>query len=331
MRDLKLSGKLGQGPYLVAEADEYDERFLQLKPYIAVVTNIEADHLDFYKSMANLKFAFSRFVKGIVPGGWLVACGDNDLARQLGETRSLQSLGGLRDMSAVRGNSLLYGLGEGVDYRADSLVVNDVGGYDFDVYHRSEALGRFRTVIPGRHNVLNALAAIVVAQLLQVSTDTVRATLADYHGTARRFQVKYEARGITVVDDYAHHPTEIKATLAAARERNPGRRIVAVHQPHTYSRLRNLLHEFAAAFADADIVVICDIYASRETDDLGIHSRDLVAAMRHPGVCYVGSLAEAVRELQAIMQTGDVLITLGAGDVNRVGDEIVGLLVKAER
>jgi UDP-N-acetylmuramate--alanine ligase len=323
VRDLGVSGKLGQGRYLVAEADEYDERFLQLRPYIAVVTNIEADHLDFYKNMQNLQFAFSCFAKAITPGGWLAACGDDRLARQLGETRSLSSLGELRQMAGIRGNSLLYGMGNGLDYRAVELVVNDGGGYDFSVEHQGESLGRFRTVIPGRHNVQNAVAAITVARLVGVPLDVVREALAGFHGAARRFEVKGEVNGVTVVDDYAHHPTEIRATLAGARSRYPGRRIVAVHQPHTYSRLRNLLADFAAAFADADVVLICDIYASRESDDLDMHSLKLVDAMGHGDVRYAGGLTGAVDMLKNLLKPGDVLITLGAGDVNTVGEQIL--------
>jgi UDP-N-acetylmuramate--alanine ligase len=326
VRDLGASGKLGRGPHMVAEADEYDERFLQLKPHIAVVTNIEGDHLDFYKNMENLVFAFERFVNGIIPGGWLVACGDNELSRQMGEARSLSGLGQLRDVSGLRGNSLLYGLGEKVDYRATALMVNDRGGYDFTATDRGQDLGQFSTVIPGQHNVQNALAAIAVARLLAIPIDVVRRSLASFHGAARRFEIKGDVRGITVVDDYGHHPTEIKATLAAARSRYAGRRIVAVHQPHTYSRLRNLLQEFATAFGDADVALICDIYASRESNDLGIHSRDLIAAMRHQDVRYVGGLDRAFAELRALLRSGDVLVTLGAGDITALAERVVSEL-----
>ena len=269
VRDLGVSGKLGTGHYLVAEADEYDERFLQLKPHIAVITNIDGDHLDIYKNMENLIYAFTQFVRGITPGGWLIACGDNGPARQMGEVRSLESLGTLREIHHMRGNSLLYGLGDNVDYQAVDVVVNDAGGSDFGVQYQGARLAQFHLVIPGRHNVQNAVAAIVVAQLVGVPLATTQAALADFHGAARRFEVKGEANGVTIVDDYAHHPTEIRATLAAARGRYAGRRIVAVHQPHTYSRLRKLLPEFASAFDDADVVLICDIYASRETDTPG--------------------------------------------------------------
>ncbi len=323
MRDLALSGKLGRGPHLVAEADEYDERFLQLRPAIAVVTNVEADHLDFYGNMQNLRFAFRRFVERIQPGGWLVACGDDAGARELGETRTLASLGGLRDLAGVRGSSLLYGLEGDADWRASDLAHNGEGGYDFMVSWRGETVGSFRTIIPGRHNVQNALAAIAVARLVGIEMQSVRATLSDFHGAGRRFELKGEADGVTVIDDYAHHPTEIRATLAAARERYPGRRIVAVHQPHTFSRLRNLLPQFAACFGDADVVLICDIYPARETDSLGVHSQDLVAAMDHPGVRYAGDLAEAAAELQRLVCPGDVVLTLGAGPVNGVGEKLL--------
>lgn len=325
VRDLGVSGKLGQGRYLVAEADEYDERFLQLKPHIAVITNIEADHLDVYKNMSNLTHAFEQFVRGITPGGWLVACGDNTLARQMGEVRTLDALGGLRELHHMRGNSLLYGFGENLDYQATDLLVNDAGCFDFSVVHDGDLVGRFHLAVPGRHNVQNAVAAIVVAQLAGVAVDVTQAALAEFQGAARRFEVRGESQGVTVVDDYAHHPTEIMATLAAARSRYGRRRIVAVHQPHTYSRLLNLLPEFVTAFGDADIVLICDIYASRETDTLGMHSQKLAAAMTHPGVRYAGGLDDAVTMLKGLLLPGDVLITLGAGDVNRVGREILAL------
>ncbi len=330
VRDLGVSGKLGRGRYLVAEADEYDERFLQLKPHIAVITNIEGDHLDFYKNMSNLTHAFEQFVRGITPGGWLVACGDNALARQMGEVRSLDSLGGLRELHKMRGNSLLYGLGDNLDYQATELAVNDAGGFDFSVVHGGDLVGRFHLIVPGQHNVQNAVAAITVAQLVGVPVAVTQGALAEFRGAERRFEVKGEAQIVTVVDDYAHHPTEIKATLAAARSRYAGRRIVAVHQPHTYSRLLNLLPEFASAFGDADIVLICDIYASRETDTLGMHSQKLVSAMTHPGVHYAGGLDEAAAMLKGLLLPGDVLITLGAGDVNQVGREILALTSSPE-
>ena len=329
VRDLGASGKLGGGKYLVAEADEYDERFLQLRPFVAVVTNIEADHLDFYKNMENLRHAFSRFVKAIVPGGWLVACGDNDLARRLLEERCAGNLGIWQTLNGTCVGSVLYGLDTQVDYQAGNLVANELGGYDFSVRHGDEDLGRFRLIIPGRHNVQNATAAIAVANILGITTDVVRETLAAFHGVARRFDILGEANGIIVIDDYAHHPSEIKATLAAARGRYGQRRIIAVHQPHTYSRLHNLLHEFAGAFDDADVVLICDIYASRESDTLGMHSRDLVAVMSHRNVCYAGSLDRASEMLLRMLQPGDVLITLGAGDVNRVGREVLHSLTVA--
>jgi len=357
-------GRSGRGPYFVAEADEFDSRFLELSPRLAVVTNVEADHLDYYGTLDGVVEAFRRFVALVPDDGHLVLGGDDPRARALG---------------AGRRNALTYGLGEENDWRAVDVRPNDLGGNDFRALYRGQpryiahnemyrgrAMGDFRLIIPGRHNVANALAALAVADLLGIDLAVARQTLATFTGVARRFQVKgqvgaisdvpsvgaisdvpsvgaisdvppghdrvgpyggragaSEARGILVIDDYAHHPSEIRATLWAARERYPGQRIVAVHQPHTFSRLKALLPEFAAAFADADVVVISEVYPARETDTLGVSSRDLVAAMRHPAVHYAADLGEAARLAQTLLRPGDVLLTLGAGDVFRVGEMVL--------
>jgi UDP-N-acetylmuramate--alanine ligase len=216
-----------------------------------------------------------------------------------------------------------YGLSGNNDWRAIELRPNARGGYSFAVERLGERLGEASLTVPGTHNVKNALAALVVADRLGVPFDQAATTLAGFTGVGRRFEVKGEAGGVLVVDDYAHHPTEIRATLAAARVRYPDRPIWAVFQPHTYSRTRALLDGFAAAFRDADHVVVVDIFPAREADDGSVSSRDLVARMQHPDAHYIGSLDEAATFLAGRLRPPDVLITLGAGDGYRVGEGIL--------
>ncbi|MFQ6058905.1 MAG: UDP-N-acetylmuramate--L-alanine ligase [Anaerolineae bacterium] len=311
LMDLGTNAKLGQGEYLVAEADEFDGSFLKAVPRLAVVTNIEADHLDYYGSLEAIVEAFGQFIALVPPDGYVVLCQDDPKVRDLGGTE---------------GTVVTYGLGQGAEWRATDLRLNGRGGYDFVVWHGEAQLGPFSLGVPGRHNVTNALAAIVVAWLLGLDVDQVRGTLARYRGTRRRFEVKGVVRGVTVVDDYAHHPTEIRATLAAARERYPGQALWVVFQPHTYSRTRFLLDDFARAFDQADHLVVTAIYAAREHDDLGISSADLVARMSHPHVRHIADLREAATYLAHRIRPGDVLLTLGAGDVWRVGEEVLAIL-----
>lgn len=322
-KDLPASGHWGGGPYFVAEADEYDRRFLSLHPTIALVTSLEADHPDCYPTMSELVAAFRNFVDLVPPDGWVIGCGDDPRVRDVLEDGRQGGTGGV-----MRAPRITYGLLDGSAWQATEIEGNDQGGNDFSVKHRHangalEEIGRFRLVVPGRHNVSNALAAIVAGSILDVPVGIMQQTLAKFRGVARRFDVLGQVGGVTIIDDYAHHPSEIRATLAAARQQYPGRRLVAVHQPHTYSRLKALLPAFAQAFDAADQVLVVDIYAARETDTLGMHSRQLVAAMHHPNARYIGTLADAINYLLGTLRPGDVLITLGAGDVNRVGKALL--------
>lgn len=302
-RDLTASGHHGQGNYFVAEADEFDRRFLSLHPTIAVVTSIEPDHPDCYPTAESLQGAFRTFVSLLPSDGWLVGCGDDPQVWDLGH--------------ALGSRFISYGLDSGNQWSASQIASEAGGGIHFRPVHASRQLGECILAVPGLHNVRNALATMAVAHQAGVKYDTVRRSLAGFSGVGRRFEIIGEVKGATLVDDYAHHPSEIRATLAATEARFPGRRIVAVHQPHTYSRLKALLPDFASAFAAADEVLIADIYPSRETDTLGIHARDLAAAIGLPAA-YAGSIDETTRRLRDILRTGDVVITLGAGDVNRV-------------
>ena len=306
---LGTNARAGRGPHFVVEADEYDRTFLGLRPRVAVVTNVEHDHPDCYPTFARFRGAFAQFIDLLPPDGLLVNCLDDRVAKELGAARTAQG-------EPVAS----YGLREGAMWTARDLTPNPSGGSDFVVVRAGQALGEVRLRVPGRHNVLNALAALAVSDHLGVPFPTARSALEDFRGVARRFELKGEADGVTVVDDYAHHPTEIRATLAAARQRFPGRTLWAVWQPHTYSRTKTLLPEFAQAFDQADHVLVLPIYAARERDTLGISSGDVVAAMDHPDARLVGSREEAVAVLGTEVAPGDVVLTLGAGDGDKVGE-----------
>ena len=314
LADFDANARAGKGPFVV-EADEYDRMFLGLKPLVAVVTNVEHDHPDCYPTLADMQEAFQAFANLLPDDGLLVGCGHDAFARSLVEARR-----------AAGHPALTYGLRRDDDYRADSLQPNGAGGFDFLLVKDGRTLGLVRNRLPGEHNVLNSLAALAVADHLGVSFNDARNGLADYRGAGRRFEVMGEAGGVTWVDDYAHHPTEIRATLAAARRRFADHPLWVMFQPHTFSRTRTLLADFAAAFADADHVVIVDIYRSREAPDPGISAGDIVQRMVHPDAVYVPALGDAADYLVERLHAGDVVLTLGAGDGNQVGQWVLDRL-----
>jgi UDP-N-acetylmuramate--alanine ligase len=227
---------------------------------------------------------------------------------------------------------LWYGLNAGAQWKAENVQANGLGGSDFVVTRDGQTVGLARSRLPGVHNVSNSVAAFAAADWLGVGFNLARTALSEFQGVGRRFEVKGEVNGITVIDDYAHHPTEIRATLAAARRRYASRKVWAMFQPHTFSRTRALLADFAASFGDADHVLVTDIFSSREAFDETISARQVVDQMekqvRHPDVRYVPTLPEAVRTLVAEVRPGDVLITLGAGDGNTVGERVLEALRK---
>ncbi len=309
--DYDTNAHAGAGPFVI-EADEYDHMFLGLKPTIAVVTNVEHDHPDMYPTLADMQAAFRAFVDRLPTDGLLIACAQDRFARDLA-----------RERNAAGGRVVTYGLHRDDVYRADSIVPNNAGGSDFLAVRNGETLGLVRTRLPGEHNVLNTLAALAVADALKVDFNVFRNAVADFQGAGRRFEVKGEVRGVTVVDDYAHHPTEIKATLAAARRRFGERPLWAMFQPHTYSRTRTLLAEFAESFAEADHVIVTEIFASREKRDGTLSGQDLVRRMQHRDARFVAGLDDAADLLVGALEPGDVLLTLGAGDGNRVGEDVL--------
>jgi UDP-N-acetylmuramate--alanine ligase len=318
LADYGTNARAGKGQPFVIEADEYDRMFLGLKPSVAVVTNVEHDHPDIYPTLEKMQEAFRGFTNLLPPDGLLIACARDVFAKSLAQER--QDLGRA---------ALTYGLRPDDNFRADLPQPNGAGGYDFLVVKNNQTLGLARNRLPGEHNVLNSLAALAVADHLGVPFNTARNALAEYRGVGRRFEVKGEAGGITVVDDYAHHPTEIRATLAAARRRFAGRALWVMFQPHTFSRTRALLADFATSFNDADHVVIVDIFRSREAPDPTTSANDIVQAMKHSDARYIPTLAAAAEDLCARLKSGDVLVTLGAGDGDWVGMEVLKRL-KAE-
>ena len=323
--NLGTNAHAGLGQAFVIEADEYDRMFHGLKPYLAVVTNIEHDHPDCYPTAEDFYQAFSTFISGIQPQGVLLACGDDPGSSRL-----------LAEARANRQRALAYGLKPGLQandlaYRGENLFVNPQGGFTFDL--RCDLPGGFelrpaaRLQVPGEHNVLNALAALAVAHQLGLPLDKAGLALSEYQGTGRRFDVRGEADGVVVIDDYAHHPTKIRATLAAARVRYPGRRIWAVWQPHTFSRTRTLLAEFATAFENADEVVVLDIYPAREAapaDDFS--SRQVMATLQHKRAHFIPDLVRTTSFLLSRLSRGDVMLVMSAGDASQICEYVLSAL-----
>jgi UDP-N-acetylmuramate--alanine ligase len=305
--------RLGGDRLFVVEADEYDRSFLTLRPSIAVVTTIEADHLDIYGSLAGVEEGFHAFLSGVAPDGQIVGCGDD-----AGVARLLPRLA--RGADRV----LTYGLAAGSMLRAENVRAQG-GGSSFVVRDRGRVLGEVHLEVPGLHNVRNSLAAIAVALRLGVRWKDIVAGIASFRGVDRRFQRIGEAGGVQVVDDYAHHPTEIEATLDAARSAAPGRRIVAIFQPHLFSRTRDFAPQFGRALARADLVVLTGIYAAREQPIPGVTSELIVDSARGAGaeVVFVPERAKVVESVAALLRRGDLCITLGAGDLDRAARELV--------
>ena len=313
--DLDTNARHGTGLPFVVEADEYDRMFLGLRPTVAVVTNVEHDHPDCYPTFAEMQAAFDEFAALVPAQGVLIVCNDDAGARALAQS------------ARKRGTRVVtYGLQTGADWRAELLQPNSAGGCDFLVSHAGRELGLARTRLAGDHNVCNALAALAAVDYCGVPFASALPALRAFRGVGRRFEVKGEVHGITVVDDYAHHPTEIRATLASARQRFPGRPLWAMFQPHTYSRTRALMANFASSFGDADHVVVSDIYSAREASDAALSSADLIGAMQHADAQYVGGLEAAAHSLAQRMRPGDVLLTLGAGTSHKVGELVLAEL-----
>ena len=313
LQNLGTNARAGSGPHFVIEADEYDRAFLGLNPDVAVIASVEHDHPDCYPTLEAMTAAFHDFAGRLVEGGLLIVCGEDAEGHELGVR-----------MQAQGRRVETYGLGPGWDWWAQGVELGNSAA--FEVWRKGKLLGTCALQLPGRHNVLNALAALAACHEVGVEFGLAVAALTRFKGTARRFEVKGQVEGVTVVDDYAHHPTEIQATLAAARLKYPGRPIWAVFQPHTYSRTAALLEGFAAAFGGADHVIVTEIYAAREANTLGVSGSDLVHLMDHPEARYVAALEDAASAVLERVQTGDVVITLGAGDGYLIGERVLEAL-----
>jgi UDP-N-acetylmuramate--alanine ligase len=335
------NASLGAGEAMVVEADEFDYAFLALRPEIAIVTNVEYDHPDIFPDQASYDDAFARFAALVKQSGTLIlAADDPGCGRVLKQLTSepcdpgLETLGSTYEvppgLSNANGSSgrvhahvVTFGETANAEWRLEST------GESWRVATPTGQRVPLALAVPGRHNARNATAALAALTALGCDPGEAAEALASFTGVGRRFEIKGEASGVLVVDDYAHHPSEIRATLRAAREWYPGRRLWAVFQPHTYSRTKALLGDFAAAFSGADEVVILDIYPARETDSLGISAEDLRRLV--PAGCHAAAApSDAARDLARLTRPGDAIVTLGAGDVTMVGPMLLGLLERRE-
>lgn len=302
--------KIGHSPYFVAEACEYFDSFLQFTPLVGVILNVEADHLDYFKTLDNIRRSFHAFAQRIPAGGLLVLNASIAHPEELEEN--------------LHCSVETFGLKENACWQARNIVHEPNGKISFDVYYQGEFYTSVHLDIPGKHNITNALAAVASAHFLDIPAEVCARGLSHFTGVNRRFQRKGEKRGIVVIDDYAHHPTEIMATLSAARNVRHNK-LWCVFQPHTYSRTKNLFDEFGRAFGDADEIIVADIYAARETDDGTISAAMLAERIVKEGgnARYVGDFAAIRQHLETHCRTGDLLLTVGAGDVYKIGEEFL--------
>ncbi len=318
---LGSNARYGKSQYMVAEADESDRSFLKLSPIVSVVTNIDREHMDTYRDMEDIEQTFLDFMDRVPFYGTVVVCNDDEPLRNL--------------IPNVQRRVVTYGRREDSDFRivdVDPAAKNDAPGSLFKVEYRGTSLGEFHLHVPGIHNVLNATAAIAVGIGLEIGEEKVRAALDSFRGVDRRFQLRGQVNGISVIDDYGHHPTEIKATLAAARHCRYDR-IHVIFQPHRYTRTQALLNDFGGAFGDADNVFVLDIYPASEQPIAGVTAEAVVREIEssRSGLAkYAGSFAEAVVAIAGIARSGDAVLTLGAGSVSHLGPQLLEALKTAQ-
>jgi len=310
VRSIGTGAKMGSGEYLVAEADEFDRSFLRLTPSIAVVTTIESEHLDCYRDLEEIKEAFVLFCNKVPFYGVSILCGDDEAILSI--------------LPRLERGRVTYGTGANVDLRAAEVYFSGSSSR-YTALWGGEKLGTVTLQIPGLHNVKNSLAALLTGLELEIPFPRMAAALEAFTGVHRRFEIKGEAGGVMVVDDYAHHPTEIEASLRGARE-GWNRRIIAVFQPHLYSRTRSFHQEFGRAFHDADVLFVTDVYPAREDPIEGVTGELVIRAAKRHGqrnVNYVESVDDLPDRVMEVVEPGDIVITLGAGDVWRAGEEIL--------
>jgi len=312
---LGSNARLGSSDWFVTEADESDRSFLMLYPTIAVVTNIDKEHMESYKGMEDVVQCFTDFVNKVPFYGAAVICLDDPNVQLI--------------IPKIRRRRVTYGMTAQADVSAKDIRYNDKFGSSFTLYRGDRALGMIELPVPGMHNVYNALAATAVALELEVPFEKIVDAFGGFKNANRRFQFKGDVNGITVVDDYGHHPTEIVATLSAARNSSQGRRTVVVFQPHRYSRTKELMDDFVVAFNNADVLLLLDIYAASETPIEGISAKvltDNIKRYGHKSVSYIGDIEMATEKICEVLQPGDLVITLGAGSITRLSEEILECL-----
>ncbi|MEO8073160.1 MAG: UDP-N-acetylmuramate--L-alanine ligase [Acidobacteriota bacterium] len=309
---LGSNAKLGTSDWFVAEADESDRSFLMLNPTLAIVTNIDKEHMESYKGMDDVVQCFTDFINKVPFYGAAVMCLDDPNVQLI--------------IPQLKRRRVTYGLTAQADVSGHNIIYNEDFGSSFTVWKGTEVLGEISLPVPGKHNVYNALAATSVALELDVPFADIAEAFTKFKNADRRFQFKGEARGITVVDDYGHHPTEIVATLSAAKNGSGGKRTVVVFQPHRYSRTKELMNEFALAFNNADVLYVLDIYAASEQPIDGITAEVLTENIKqygHKNVNYIGDIETAAEKVVENLQENDLVITLGAGSITRLSDEIL--------
>jgi UDP-N-acetylmuramate--alanine ligase len=317
-KDLKSNAHDGKGPLFVIEADEYDGMFLGLKPFLLIITNIEHDHPDFYPTFSEYKSAFQKLIRLITPDGFLLACFDNPNTFELVKNYAADS------------HAFSYGTSPDADYEAMTIRQESNLGIQFSARLKNQAvIEKIQLHVPGRHNAINALAVLASIHLLGKPIEKCKKALEDFHGTGRRFDVLGEAKQITIINDYAHHPTEIRATLEAARAHYKNHKIWAVWQPHTYTRTLTLLEDFMDSFHDCDHLIVTEIYQSREKKR-DISSADIVPQIHHPDARFMDDFNSIIKHLCKSMQTGDILLVLSAGDADQISSQLFECLKKGE-
>ncbi|HEY3344547.1 MAG TPA: UDP-N-acetylmuramate--L-alanine ligase [Anaerolineaceae bacterium] len=321
LKNGKTNAHAGKGEAFVIEADEYDRMFLGLAPKIMVITNVEHDHPDCYPTLAEYEGVFAEFTTRLQPGGTIIGCIEDG-----GAAATLHQ-------AELNGQQILtYALGQSADFQARKLERNAMGGFSFTLFRRwspgnTAPVAQVNLRVPGEHNVLNCLAALATADRLGLPLADAIHALEIFQGTGRRFEIRGEVAGVTVIDDYAHHPSEIRATLAAAHSSYPGRRIWAVWQPHTYSRTRALFMEFATAFRTASQVIVTEVFAAREPVE-AFSAADLIGPMDHPSARFIPTLPQVVDFLADALRQEDVLLVLSAGDADQISTQVLERLAK---
>lgn len=314
LEDIGSNVRIGQSELFVAEACEYKDSFLALAPKIGIILNVDEDHLDYFSNLEQIVSSFVAFSNRVHPDGALVLNGDDYNARKI--------------IPYYKGTLITFGLSDTCTYRAQNITYSDIGTPRFDIVKGDTLLGTVSLQIPGQHNIYNALAAFAAAMEITQDAPYILSRLERFKNAKRRFEWLGHVNGITLIDDYAHHPNEIRATISAAARIESMKRIICIFQPHTYSRTKELLNEFAHAFEHADIVLLCDIYASREIDYGEVSAEDLLKAMAEEkhAAYYLGDFDRVERYISENARSGDLILTMGAGDITTIGPRLISAL-----